>query len=411
MILRVYRCNPSTGEKPRYDTFEVELQEKMSVLDALVEIQSRTDPSIAFRYACRSGMCGTCSMTIDGVPRWTCRTSLARLGRETITIEPLRHLPVIKDLAVDMAPFFDDFRRIIPNMVPLEVSETPARIPPSEPGRQKIAPNLECIGCGCCYASCGIPAMDPAYLGPAALNRAFTLIHDIRDARRKERLDIIDNEHGAWRCHTQATCTNVCPKDIDTSGAIHDLKRMAAARRSLAASSSAADSEAAASESPSAALNSSTLGRREFLRGSALSALGVVAAGVGIPLAAGALAPPVRAARSAGWVDMGPLEAFPLNQMTSKRYQVPEAAREWGAPAESSVFILRTGAGVQALSPICTHKRCTVDWSPASGHFVCPCHGGVFDRSGGNISGPPPRPLESFEARVENGRVLVNPRV
>jgi succinate dehydrogenase/fumarate reductase iron-sulfur protein len=231
LTLKVYRCNPAAKEAGRFDTFEVAVEEKMTVLDALCAIQSDQDPTLAFRYSCRAGICGTCAMTVNGVPRWTCRLQLAKLDSATVTLEPLLHFPVIKDLAVDMDPFFGKMKAVMPQFVAKEEREELVRLSPDARERQAIAPHLECIGCGACYAACGMVNMDPEYLGPAALNRAFTLVHDSRDGAREARLEIVDGEHGCWRCHTQVTCMEVCPKAIDTTGAIGDLKRRLIRRR------------------------------------------------------------------------------------------------------------------------------------------------------------------------------------
>jgi succinate dehydrogenase/fumarate reductase iron-sulfur protein len=231
LTLSIYRCNPSVGESARFDEFEIEAEEKMTVLDALCAIQSEQDPTLAFRYSCRAGICGTCAMTVNGVPRWTCRLQLAKLRASIVKLEPLRHFPVIKDLAVDMDPFFGKMKAVMPQFVPKEDRQELVTLPPETRERRAIAPHLECIGCGACYAACSMVNLDPDYLGPAALNRAFTLIHDSRDGAREARLEVVDGEHGCWRCHTQATCMEVCPKTIDTTGAIGDLKRQLIRRR------------------------------------------------------------------------------------------------------------------------------------------------------------------------------------
>jgi fumarate reductase iron-sulfur subunit len=199
--------------------------EKMTVLDALVYIQRHLDRSLAFRYACRLGMCGTCTVMVNGVPRWACRTSVERLGGETIRIAPLRFLPVIKDVLVDYKPFFAKYRAAQGYFVPGVERTEAAPISPVSRERQAIDPHLECITCGACYASCTMLGHDPEYLGPAALNRAYTLVRDSRDGARHERLAAVGGEHGCWRCHSLFNCTEVCPKRLSPTRAIQGLKR------------------------------------------------------------------------------------------------------------------------------------------------------------------------------------------
>src|SRR5205807_5730014 len=139
MTLKIYRCNPATGETGRFDSFEVTVEEKMTVLDALCSIQNDRDPTLAFRYSCRAGICGTCAMTVNGVPRWTCRLQLAKLGAATVTLEPLRHFPVIKDLAVDMEPFFGKMTAVMPQFVPKEEREELVQLSPLARERRAIA--------------------------------------------------------------------------------------------------------------------------------------------------------------------------------------------------------------------------------------------------------------------------------
>lgn len=405
MKFRIYRSNPSKGERPRYDIFEISAREKMSVLDALMTIQSELDPTISFRCSCRAGMCGACAMMVNGVPRWTCRTSLASLNTRTVTVEPLRYFPVIKDLMVDMSPFSEKFCRVIPHVIPKEETDQPAVIKPTEPGRARIADYLECIGCGCCYAACGVQALDPEYLGPHALNRAYTLIHDRRDCARDQRLQIVDDEHGCRRCHTQASCMDVCPKEINTSDAIQDLKReVLAYRRDRRFVPEAAEiPQEEAFEEVETILCPM---RRDFLRASVLGVLGVMAIALGVPLAGAAFSPAIRSGETEEWSDLGPLDEFPAGKMVEKRYEAQSSQGWFNRPVGRTVYVLRRGkSDIQALSPSCTHLGCPVRWSETSNRFICPCHGGIFDADGKNVGGPPKRPLDRLDTRVENGRL------
>jgi succinate dehydrogenase / fumarate reductase, iron-sulfur subunit len=208
-------------------TFSVELEDRMTVLDALFRIQAQQDDSLSFRCACRVGMCGTCAMYINAVPRLACKTRVGALKSPTVTIGPLPHLPVIKDLVVSLEPFFAQWKRIKPALhSDTRESPEPARIPATSAYANETPTKRDCITCGICYATCGIKGSSAEYLGPAAINKAFLRIMDPRDTATQERLDVIDLERdGVWRCHTQFSCTAACPKKIDLTDTIMRLKR------------------------------------------------------------------------------------------------------------------------------------------------------------------------------------------
>lgn len=224
-VIRVYRGPGFNGKGHGYQEFHVPLEEKMTVLDALSWIQRNQAPSLSFRYSCRVGMCGTCAMVVNGLERWTCRTLISHLGKGAITIEPLFHLPIIKDLAVDMGPFFEKYRQVLPYFIPKELGPGLALISPFSRERKRVDPQIECITCGACYSACTMVRWDPEYLGPAALNRTFCLLADSRDAGLENRLHAVNHEHGCWRCRLQFNCVEVCPMHISPSLAIQGLKR------------------------------------------------------------------------------------------------------------------------------------------------------------------------------------------
>lgn len=201
--------------------YQVELGARMTVLDALFRIQREEDSSLAFRCACRVGMCGTCAMTINGVPRLACKTRPSTLGTRRLELAPLRHLPVVQDLVVSLRPFFEQWKRIRPALRGA-ASDQFARLPEDPVAARK----RDCITCGICYAACGIKATQAEYLGPAAINRAFLRVRDPRDSAGEERLRILGDEwSGVWRCHSQFNCTAACPKKIDLTDSIARLKR------------------------------------------------------------------------------------------------------------------------------------------------------------------------------------------
>jgi succinate dehydrogenase/fumarate reductase iron-sulfur protein len=209
-----------------FETFQVAREPKMSVLDAVAKIQATLEPRLAFRYSCRAGICGTCSMRVNGKNRWSCRTLVDGLKSDVITLEPLPNYPVIRDLAVDMQPFFASYRKIIPEFVPAEPKrEGFARIAPDSTERREIGQHVECITCGNCFGACSLVGTNDAYLGPAALNRAYALIRDSRDGAGAERLERLNSHAGVWGCHTQFNCTDACPMGISPTRAIQKLKR------------------------------------------------------------------------------------------------------------------------------------------------------------------------------------------
>jgi fumarate reductase iron-sulfur subunit len=205
---------------------------RMTVLDGLLHIQRHLDRTLSFRYNCRAMICGSCGVRVNGTERLACSTRLSAIPAETIVVEPLRHLPVIQDLLVDFGPFFDAWAAVQPGFVPGAAHQPPARIAPDAPERQAIDPHRECISCAICFSACDVAGISPGFLGPAAMTRAFCMIHDSRDGARDQRLATLDSERGCWRCHTHTTCADLCPKGLDPTRAIEEMKRLLA-RRSL----------------------------------------------------------------------------------------------------------------------------------------------------------------------------------
>ena len=224
LVLNVFRWAPGAPE--RMQAYEVAAREGLTVLDALVEIQRRADPTLAFRYACRVGMCGSCAMVIDGRERWACRTLLGT-PRAPVTVRPLYHFPLIRDLVVDMTTFAARLRAAGAAFVPREGPPEFARVPGDGTERKAIDAAVECIGCGMCVSACTMVAHDPRFPGPAALNRAFALQADSRDGGRAARAALLASEDVLLRCHTQANCTEVCPMEISPTESILALRRRA----------------------------------------------------------------------------------------------------------------------------------------------------------------------------------------
>jgi fumarate reductase iron-sulfur subunit len=212
----------------RFQPFAVPRRPNQTVLDVVTEIQREQDSTLSYRFACRVGMCGSCAMVVNGRPRWTCRTRVveAVAADGKLRLEPLRNLTVVKDLAVDMAAFFDKWTRARGFFAPGDaIPEDFAVVRPESQERHAADEGIECIGCGICHSACDVVAWDEAYLGPAALNRAWTLVNDIRDGAQGERLDAVAGSSGCHACHTHMSCTNYCPKAIAPTYAIAGLKR------------------------------------------------------------------------------------------------------------------------------------------------------------------------------------------
>ena len=215
------------GADGAFREFEVPRLPSQTVLDVVTHIQRALDPTLAYRYACRVGMCGSCAMTVNGVPRWTCRTHVDRVVRnESLSIAPLRNLPVIRDLVTDMSVFFDKWARAKGQFQGSRTKDEDfERIKPSSSERRQADAGIECIGCAVCYSACDVVAWNPDYLGPAALNRAWTLMKDERDAAKLERLRAVAGDAGCHSCHTHMSCTERCPKHLSPTASIAGLKR------------------------------------------------------------------------------------------------------------------------------------------------------------------------------------------
>jgi len=215
------------GADGAFQEFEVPRLPSQTVLDVVTHIQRALDPTLAYRYACRVGMCGSCAMTVNGVPRWTCRTHVDKVAfDDRLKIEPLKNLPVIRDLVTDMSVFFDKWARARGQFSGTRTkNEDFHAVKPDSASRVQADAAIECIGCGVCYSACDVVAWNPGYLGPAALNRAWTLVNDERDAAKLERLRAVSGDAGCHSCHTHMSCTERCPKHLSPTAAIAGLKR------------------------------------------------------------------------------------------------------------------------------------------------------------------------------------------
>ena len=224
----MFRWSADTPE--RVQDYRVDAGPDTTVLDALVDIQRTQDPTLAFRYACRVGMCGSCAMVVNGRERWACRTRLVSLRDGPVDVRPLYHFPLLRDLVVDMAPFTDALRRVGAAVTPEPDARRYAVVASDARERREINAAIECIGCGMCLSACTMVAHNPRFPGPAALNRAFTLELDERDGGREARWRVLLSDDALARCHGQGGCTEVCPMGLMPMRSIIRLRQRAARR-------------------------------------------------------------------------------------------------------------------------------------------------------------------------------------
>lgn len=221
--LKIMRFNPERDRKPYWAEYEVEVEPVDRVLDALEYVKWHLDGTLTFRRSCAHGICGSDAMLINGRNRLACKVLIKELGSR-ITVEPLRGFSVIKDLVVDMEGFFAKYRAVKPYLINDEPPpETERRQSPAE--RARFDDTTKCILCGACTTSCPSFWANEAYIGPAAIVAAHRFIFDSRDRGAAERLALLNTRTGVWRCRTIFNCVEACPRGIDVTRAIAEVKR------------------------------------------------------------------------------------------------------------------------------------------------------------------------------------------
>ncbi len=221
----VYRYDPEVDKKPRYQDYEVDTEPTDKILDCLNKIRWEQDPTLAYRFSCAHGICGSDALMINGRIELACQKLVRdfKTGNNFV-IEPLPLFDVVKDLIVDLEPFFEKYRQVQPYLVGGK-NESDKEFIQSSENQERIEPALRCILCAACTAACPVNRARPDYLGPAALLRAFRYIFDSRDSITEVRLKKIDNPDGIWGCKTMWWCTEVCPKEIPITKCLGQTKR------------------------------------------------------------------------------------------------------------------------------------------------------------------------------------------
>jgi succinate dehydrogenase / fumarate reductase, iron-sulfur subunit len=229
---RVYRWNPDDGANPRIDTYYVNRDDcGPMVLDALIWIKSRIDPTLTFRRSCREGICGSCAMNIDGSNTLACTKGIDECGSGAVKIYPLPHMPVVKDLVPDLTRFYTQHASVEP-WLKTQTPRPETEWRQSKEDREKLDGLYECILCACCSTSC--PSYwwnGDRYLGPAVLLQAYRWLIDSRDEATGERLDHLEDPFRLYRCHTIMNCANACPKGLNPAKAIAEIKKMMVSRQ------------------------------------------------------------------------------------------------------------------------------------------------------------------------------------
>ena len=221
--IRILRYNKEWSSKSHWDVFEVEAEPDDRILDVLQEIRSHHDGSLAYRKSCAHGVCGSDAMIINGKNQLACQVLVKEVS-SPIKIEPIRGLPVLKDLIVDMNDFFDSYKKILPFLISDEPDSNKERLQ-SQEDVDRIEDTTKCILCAACTTSCPVFWTSDSFIGPASLVNAHRFIFDSRDKGNKQRLEILKDVNGAFRCRTAFNCTSACPRGIKVTEAIEEVKR------------------------------------------------------------------------------------------------------------------------------------------------------------------------------------------
>jgi succinate dehydrogenase / fumarate reductase, iron-sulfur subunit len=231
VTVKILRYNPEVSEEQRWESYQVTAEPTDRVLDALHKVKWDLDGTLTFRRSCAHGVCGSDAMRINGKNRLACKTLLKDVNpSEPITVEPIKGLPVLKDLVVDMEPFFAAYRSVMPFLITTGNEPTRERVQ-SQKDRERFDDTTKCILCAACTTSCPVYWADGQYFGPQAIVGAHRFIFDSRDEGTDQRLEILNDREGVWRCRTTFNCTEACPRGIEVTKAIQEVKRALIFRR------------------------------------------------------------------------------------------------------------------------------------------------------------------------------------
>jgi len=224
VTLKLFRYDPEKDKKPHYDTFILEAEPTDRVLDLLEKVKGYQDGTVSFRRSCAHGVCGSDAMRINGQNVLACKVLVQDLGTSKITVEPILGLPVLKDLIVDMEPFFDHYKSVLPYFINEDPPPSQERTQSIE-DRERFDDTTKCILCAACTTSCPSYWSNDEYVGPAAIVNAHRFIFDSRDQGAAERLQILNDQFGVYRCRTIFNCTVACPREIEITQAIGEVKK------------------------------------------------------------------------------------------------------------------------------------------------------------------------------------------
>jgi succinate dehydrogenase / fumarate reductase iron-sulfur subunit len=232
VTFRIRRFNSEVSAEAAWEDFQVEIDPKERVLDALHKIKWDIDGTLTFRRSCAHGICGSDAMRINGKNRLACKTLIKDINPEKpITVEAIKGLTVLKDLVVDMEPFFQAYRDVMPFLITKDTNEPTRERLQSAEDRERFDDTTKCILCAACTSSCPVFWNDGQYFGPAAIVNAHRFIFDSRDEAGEQRLEILNDKDGVWRCRTTFNCTDACPRGIEVTKAIQEVKRALITRR------------------------------------------------------------------------------------------------------------------------------------------------------------------------------------
>ncbi|HSB83504.1 MAG TPA: succinate dehydrogenase iron-sulfur subunit [Nitrosarchaeum sp.] len=226
ITLRIAKYNPEHDDTKKFMDFTIAYERWTTVLEAILDVKKHFDHSVAVRYSCRQATCGSCGMIINGKPRLACFTKISELNSNVITVEPMNNFPIIRDLAVKFERLFDTHHKVKPYLIrdDTEITTTTKEFLQSPEELEQYIQFSNCIKCGLCNSACPTMATDSSFVGPQALAQAYRYVADSRDKGKDERLKIIDDSHGIWRCHFAGSCSQVCPKGVDPAMGIQLLR-------------------------------------------------------------------------------------------------------------------------------------------------------------------------------------------